>query len=110
MNIDTIVDHYLTCAIWASCLDDDYTTSDVSATAKCEARADIEAFLAACDGLDMSGITAEQLGHDLWLTRCGHGAGFWDRGLGQLGDALTIRAESMGARDCYIVDGRVMVA
>ena len=21
----------------------------------------------------------EQVGHDFWLTRCGHGAGFWDR-------------------------------
>jgi hypothetical protein len=21
-----------------------------------------------------------QAGHDLWLTRCGHGTGFWDRG------------------------------
>jgi hypothetical protein len=22
----------------------------------------------------------DQAGHDLWLTRCGHGTGFWDRG------------------------------
>lgn len=28
-------------------------------------------------------------GHDLWLTRNGHGAGFWDRGAGALGDQLT---------------------
>lgn len=25
------------------------------------------------------GVTEEQLGHDLWLTRNHHGAGFWDR-------------------------------
>jgi hypothetical protein len=24
--------------------------------------------------------TIDQAGHDLWLTRCGHGTGFWDRG------------------------------
>lgn len=28
-------------------------------------------------------------GHDFWLTRAGHGAGFWDRGLGELGDQLS---------------------
>lgn len=31
----------------------------------------------------------ELAGHDFWLTRSGHGAGFWDRGLGQLGQDLT---------------------
>jgi len=30
-----------------------------------------------------------QAGHDFWLTRCGHGAGFWDRGLGEYGDTLS---------------------
>lgn len=32
--------------------------------------------------------TPGQAGHDLWLTRCGHGAGFWYRGLGTIGEAL----------------------
>lgn len=27
-------------------------------------------------------------GHDFWLTRNGHGTGFWDRGLGKLGERL----------------------
>lgn len=31
----------------------------------------------------------EQLGHDFALTRNGHGAGFWDRDLGQIGEDLT---------------------
>ena len=31
----------------------------------------------------------EHAGHDLWLTSCGHGVGFWDRGLGNLGDRLS---------------------
>ena len=30
----------------------------------------------------------EQAGRDLWFTRNGHGVGFWDRGLGDIGDAL----------------------
>jgi hypothetical protein len=33
--------------------------------------------------------TAEQAGIDLWLTRNGHGAGFWDRGLGDIGQTLS---------------------
>lgn len=28
-------------------------------------------------------------GHDFWLTRAGHGAGYWDRGLDDIGDQLT---------------------
>ena len=31
----------------------------------------------------------ELAGHDFFLTQAGHGAGFWDRGLGVLGDRLT---------------------
>lgn len=36
-----------------------------------------------------SGQSPEQCGHDFWLTRNGHGAGFWDRGLGDIGEMLT---------------------
>lgn len=35
-------------------------------------------------------------GHDVALTRNGHGAGFWDRGLGEAGDVLTNWAETLG--------------
>ena len=31
----------------------------------------------------------ERAGHDFWLTRNGHGAGFWDRGLGDIGKKLS---------------------
>ena len=31
---------------------------------------------------------ARRAGHDYWYTRNGHGTGFWDRGLGELGDQL----------------------
>jgi hypothetical protein len=33
--------------------------------------------------------TAECAGRDFWYTRNGHGVGFWDRGLGDIGDALS---------------------
>ena len=40
--------------------------------------------------------SAEQFGHDMSLTRVGHDAGFWDRGLGKLGEALTHWAKGLG--------------
>jgi hypothetical protein len=46
----------------------------------------------------------DQFGHDLWFTRNGHGVGFWDRGLGQLGDTLTDHAHAMGSVDTYATD------
>ncbi len=50
------------------------------------------------------GGTAEQFGHDLWLTRNRHGVGFWDRGLGGLGEQLTHHAHAMGETYAYTGD------
>lgn len=38
-------------------------------------------------------------GHDFWLTRGGHGTGFWDRGLGELGERLSEAARKYGEPD-----------
>jgi hypothetical protein len=38
----------------------------------------------------------EQAGHDFWLTRQGHGAGFWDGDWTTYGHILTDGAESYG--------------
>ncbi len=46
----------------------------------------------------------EKSGHDFWLTRCGHGAGYWDRGLGEIGDKLSEAAKTMGSVDLYVGD------
>ena len=49
-------------------------------------------------------------GHDYWLTRNGHGVGFWDRGLGAVGDRLS---EAAGRREVYVYlgdDGKVYVS
>jgi hypothetical protein len=52
----------------------------------------------------ISSENLEQAGHDLWLTRCGHGSGFWNRGdlyvMQENGidyaDLLTERADELG--------------
>jgi hypothetical protein len=48
--------------------------------------------------------TLAQLGHDFWLTRNWHGAGFWDRNLDELGEQLTHLAQAQGMCDAYLGD------
>ena len=45
----------------------------------------------------------ECLGHDLWLTSAGHGVGFWDRDLDELGDRLTEASEKF-QKTAYLGD------
>ncbi len=55
---------------------------------------DFEDYLAQRRYDPSDGSAAEHFGHDFALTRNHHGAGFWDRGLGDLGDRLTTLAHS----------------
>lgn len=48
--------------------------------------------------------TLAQLGQDFWLTRNWHGAGFWDRGLDDLGKQLTKLAQGQGGCEAYLGD------
>lgn len=55
------------------------------------------------------GESPERAGHDLWLTRNGHGAGYWDRWSNggkeeKLGRKLTDYAHSYGSYDLYVSD------
>ena len=59
-----------------------------------------------CQYLETMG--AEYFGPDYWLTRNGHGVGFWDRGLDDLGDRLTERAESEGEKHVFINDDNLL--
>ena len=52
---------------------------------------------------------SSQAGHDFLLTRNGHGAGFWDRGIGAWGDTLTDIAQTFGSTYAYAHRGRVYV-
>lgn len=57
-----------------------------------------------------TGYEPNQAGIDFWLTRNGHGAGFWDRGLGAVGDRLSDACEPWGSRYAYAGDdGRLYV-
>ena len=41
-------------------------------------------------------------GHDFALTRNGHGTGFWDRGLGEMGDMVSEECKPYGAHTVII--------
>ena len=52
-----------------------------------------------------SGRGEESHGHDLWLTRNGHGAGFWDRGYSDaIADPLIYAAHVYGEMNWYLGD------
>jgi hypothetical protein len=100
---------YVDTALWSSTdddftpLDENYTPGDIATETKEEMREDCESFIEAYSD-DLQDIDAGQAGHDLWLTRNHHGAGFWSRDLGELGDRLTEAAHAEGTFDLYVGD------
>lgn len=94
-------------------LDVSPTVSDIPAELKEQIRCEVMSFylgnkdllVKACNEV---GYSWSQAGVDLFLTRNHHGAGFWDRHLGPVGDELTEKAHEMGSCDFYLGDdGRV---
>lgn len=82
---EAMVAAYIEAIYFTETGDNDQPPADAELTplTKCQAYIDCRNFLAAIggnnpvDGFD--DLDPEQLGHDLWLTRNGHGTGFWDR-------------------------------
>lgn len=65
-----------------------------------EMRALVDGFIEA-NSDDLDGLDYEQIGHDFILTANRHGAGFWDRGLGERGERLTEMAHPYGEISAY---------
>lgn len=115
-EIQNVLDGYVTCALWSSIddndvpMDRDHDEDDIAPESLAAMRADVERFLSE-NADDLEGMESAQIGHDLWLTRNHHGAGFWDRGLGEKGDRLTTAAQAMKESDLYVGDdGKLYVA
>ena len=85
-NIADIIHHYLHAALWTEELES-YDLKQIHATSVTQALADCNSFVEKAGSL-LDELTEEQIGHDFWLSRNGHGAGFFDRGLGEIGDKL----------------------
>lgn len=86
-------------------LDYFYSYDDVDSGYLAELREEIEGIVSAHCFLIRRYLKrndSEQFGNDLLLTRDGHGAGFWDRGLDELGEALDKMAKALGSsRDLH---------
>ncbi len=123
--METFLDAYITAALWSSTdgedsdyeyLDEGYSKEDLAPgllelmTKECQEFQDKGADLLAqayaipeYDHHESNPIAMS--GHDFWLTRNGHGVGFWDRGLPEkLGDDLTDLAKSFGECSLYVGD------
>ena len=123
-DIEMFIDGYITCALWSTvdedvykdgegpddALDQRFDRDDLHPDAKARIEEDCRQFiadnrLALTEAANRSGYSWERAGHDYWLTRNGHGAGYWDRdelkrnGLGnRLSDACR-------HKECYIYVG-----
>lgn len=76
------------------CLPSDAGYSEIHPDSLAAIRRDCEAWQAANAALleqayATGNYDESQAGRDYWFTRNGHGAGFWDRGLGDIGDKLS---------------------
>lgn len=109
-DLKKFVDSYLETALWASTddnqepLDDKYDTADFTKEAIKAARRDAEGFIRE-NRADLNSVgDYGQHGHDFFLTRNGHGAGFWDRGYGAVGDRLSKACKLYGGADIIVND------
>lgn len=101
---DTFIDGYLDAAGWLA-LDgetmegtDGYGKDDFALGARDEAAEECCAFIDENrEDLEASGLSADRAGCDFYFTRNRHGAGYWDEGLGELGDRLSEKARTYGS-------------
>jgi hypothetical protein len=133
LDIECELDQYIATALWstnadhrdpegtgcAGHMDDHFTVSDLAPKAREAMRAELTDFIDGCAAAALDFWQAElgagQVGCDFWLTRNGHGAGFWDRfvtGIGAtFGRYLTEQARPYGQSYIYAgSDGKVYVS
>lgn len=116
-ELDSFTQGYIECALWSSNdesdeyggnpLDSNYGASDIAEKALKAMCIDCENFRQ--NNADLLESTPEdytwkQAGHDFWLTRNHHGTGFWDRGLGKVGEELSALARAFGECCLYVGD------
>lgn len=108
------VNDYLVAAIWTSEEEidpegeKDLTIYDLDPESRKRAEDDYRKFVSQnaddiAEIIEDYGAAGSQIGHDFWLTRNHHGAGFWDRGYGEAGERLSRAAEGFG--EIYLIEG-----
>lgn len=112
LDADEVLSAYIKAALWSSTdddgepLDDKYDRGDIAPSTLASMKRDVEKFVSVlkrANDLDLDGWDSAQIGHDLWLSRNGHGAGFFDRDLPSA-DRLQKFASAMREVDLYVGD------
>ena len=90
-------------------LDDRYTPAHFTEQTAAGLRAECDRFVQAnlVDLTAVSGVKGyswELAGHDFALSRNGHGAGYFDRDLGEAGARLQAASEAFGRAEAYVGD------
>ncbi|GGU45795.1 hypothetical protein [Lentzea flava] len=101
-QMEIFFQQYVTTALWSS-LDDDgepldavFSVDDFERESEQSLWEDCHDFVVS-NWPDLSRLDPGQCGHDFWLSRNGHGTGFWDRGNGAIGDRLHAAAKVYGS-------------
>ncbi len=121
--LDSMLLAYIQAALWSSNDDSDdnegvpldttYTKEDLAPSAREMMSADCVYFLTKCRqaGVDVFVLDPKQVGHDFWLTRNHHGAGFWDCPTSvypkDVGQQLTDMAHSFREVSLVVGDGLI---
>lgn len=111
-DIKQVVDSYLETALWADSDEDNAdfegkTINDVDPQSRVEAQADIEKFISIAQQQapeELATYDASQLGHNIWLSRNGHSAGFFDDNNDKLQDI----ARNMKGKYMYVGDDQAV--
>ena len=100
---------YIEAALWSSTdendepLDSNYCIDDLSVETLTQAQTDCTAFQE--KNAALIGDRESEAGHDFWLTRNGHGAGFWDGDWPKsVGEKLSAESDLFGEIDLYVGD------
>jgi hypothetical protein len=112
--LDTFTASYVRTALWSSTdnsrddggdpLDDSFDASDIAPATLSRMIRDCRHFQAA-HAEDIAEQGSEQAGHDFWLTRNGHGCGFWDGDWSEeVGQRLTKASKAYGEVFLYVGD------
>lgn len=112
-KLDEFTRAYIECALWSSNddsredggdpLDANYNITDIAPATLSRMAADCAAFQSEQES-NLTDYPDDAAGHDFWLTRNHHGAGYWehDYGTAEQCKALTGAAHAYGQADLYV--------
>lgn len=113
-KIRDFIHAYKVCALWSSSdesdesggepMDKNYDVDDIHPGTIQMMEMDCREFVKENESLLDQVGDYEQHGHDFFLTRNGHGAGFWDRGYGEIGETLTKKSEAKCEFNLFVGD------